>query len=142
MENFTFSLQKVLEYRMQVEDQVKAQFAQIVAAENQQSSLLDEVVQEKNAMMETPQRSLGRMQVTRRYLMALNEQIMLCRQQLLELGSQKEEVRAQLIEAQKQRKVLERLKAKQLTAFKKELAVDQQKQLDDFHRPKQLLGVN
>lgn len=141
MEEFTFSLQKVLEYRLQVEDQVKGQFAEINRLEAQKNSELQQVMQEKSDMMETPAMSISRMQVTRRYLQALNDEIILCNDQLLNLQDQKEKVRANLIEAQKQRKILERLKDKQFTTYQKELAREQQKQLDDFHRPNQFAGL-
>lgn len=141
MEEFNFSLQKVLEYRLQVEDQVKGHFAEVNRLENEKNTELDQVMQEKDSMMETPQFSVSRMQVTRRYLQALNEQIMIYHDQLLGLQAQKEQVRSELIEAQKQRKILERLKAKQLAQYQKDLAREEQKQLDDFHRPPQNVNI-
>lgn len=89
MEEFNFSLQKVLEYRLQVEDQVKGHFAEVNRLENEKNTELDQVMQEKDSMMETPQFSVSRMQVTRRYIQALNDQIMICHDQLLGLQAQK-----------------------------------------------------
>lgn len=141
MEEFNFSLQKVLEYGLQVEDQVKGHFAEVNRLENEKNTELDQVMQEKDSMMETPQFSVSRMQVTRRYIQALNDQIMICHDQLLGLQAQKEQIRSELIEAQKQRKILERLKSKQLAQYQKELAREEQKQLDDFHRPQQNVNI-
>ena len=66
---------------------------------------------------------------------------MICHDQLLGLQAQKEQIRSELIEAQKQRKILERLKTKQLAQYQKELAHEEQKQLDDFHRPQQNVNI-
>lgn len=140
MERFSFSLQKVLEYRLQVEDQVKEKYAAVLRLEKEQRNEYDQLIGEKSGLMQTPQFSVGRMQVTRRYLQALSEHLLACQKNLLEIQQQKEQLRIELVEAQKQRKVIERLKEKQLTVYKKKEALEQQKQLDDFHRPVQFNG--
>lgn len=135
MEKFSFSLQTVLEYRQQVEEQVKGEFARTLQLEQQKKAELTQVLQEKNSLLDFPQETVSRMQVTRRYLQALSDQVLLCQNNLLELQQQKSQVRAQLITAQKQRKILERLREKQLVSYQNQVAREQQAQLDDFHRP-------
>lgn len=141
MEEFNFSLQKVLEYRLQTEDEVKARFAEINRLENDKSTELKQVMREKANLLETSHFSVGRMQVTWRYVQALNENIVSYHEQLLSLQVQKEQVRTELVEAQKQRKILERLKDKQLEQYQQELKREEQNQLDAFHRPQQKLDI-
>lgn len=135
MEKFSFSLQKVLEYRQQVEEQVKGEFARTLQLEQKKKAELTQVLQEKSNLLDFPQETVSRMQVTRRYLQALSEQVLLCQNNLLELQQRKSQVRAQLITAQKQRKILERLREKQFVSYQNQVAREQQAQLDDFHRP-------
>lgn len=141
MEEFNFSLQKVLEYRWQTEDEVKARFAEINQLETKKNTELKQVLQEKDNLLESSQFSVGRMQVTWRYVRALNENIVSCQEQMFDLQEQKEQARSELIEAQKQRKILERLKDKQLEQYQQKLKREEQNQLDDFHRPQQKLEI-
>lgn len=137
MKKFQFSLQRVLEYRMTLEDQAKARFANVQRMINQTEQEIVELGHEKRDMMDVREFNLGRLQVQRRYLAELDNEIMAAQSRLRDLHSEHQQALNEYVEAQKERKVLEKLRDKQKEDYQLEANHEEQKQLDEMaNRPK------
>ena len=88
-------------------------------------------------MMDVREFNLGRLQVQRRYLAELDNEIMAAQSRLRDLHSEHQKALNEYVEAQKERKVLEKLRDKQKEDYQLEANHEEQKQLDEMaNRPK------
>ncbi|SEM60516.1 flagellar FliJ protein [Ligilactobacillus sp. WC1T17] len=137
MKKFEFSLQKVLDYRLTVEEQAKAKFAEVQRQINETEQLIVDLGHEKHDMMDVRELSLGRLQVQHRYLAQLDNEIMMANAHLRQLDGEQQKTLNAYVEAQRERKVLEKLRDKKKAEYQLEANHEEQKQLDEMaNRPK------
>lgn len=98
---------------MTLEDQAKARFANVQRMINQTEQEIVDLGHEKRDMMDVREFNLGRLQVQRRYLAELDNEIMAAQSRLRDLHSEHQKALNEYVEAQKERKVLEKLRDKQ-----------------------------
>lgn len=98
---------------MTLEDQAKAKFANVQRMINQTEQEIVELGHEKRDMMDVREFNLGRLQVQRRYLAELDNEIMAAQSRLRDLHTEHQKALNEYVEAQKERKVLEKLRDKQ-----------------------------
>lgn len=136
MTKFKFSLEKVLDFRWGIEKEAKRVYGELQRQKVEQEQALLEIQNEKNELMEVPEYTINRMQIRQWYLVELDRQMSVAQQSILELQQQIDQALENYVAAQKDRKVLEKLREKQLEEFQIELSREEQKQLDDMaNRP-------
>nr|AJA34379.1 flagellar FliJ protein [Liquorilactobacillus sucicola] len=137
MKRFEFSLENILEYRKQNEQQIKQKYT---ALRQRLASKEDEITRlgaEKFNLMDVSELSVGKMQVQQRYLLELDRRMGEIKTESLELQNEVEMVLQEVVQAQRERKVLEKLEEKQHAAYLQEVKHEEQKQLDEMgNRPK------
>lgn len=132
MKPFKFSLEKIYELRMQEEKEVKRHFGDIQRLVTQKEQEIAFMMKEKAEMMGDYQRDIDQMQVYFRYLARLDQQIMDEHQLLLGIKQQLAEILDLYVEAQKERKIIEKLRDKKLAEYHERTKKEEQKNLDDF----------
>ena len=116
---------------MTLEDQAKARFANVQRMINQTEQEIVDLGHEKRDMMDVREFNLGRLQVQRRYLAELDNEIMAAQSRLRDLHSEHQKALNEYVEAQKERKVLEKLRDKQKEDYQLEANHEEQKQLEE-----------
>jgi flagellar FliJ protein len=136
MRRFVFSLQKVLEYRQRLEEQAIRAFAEAQAQLMHEQAVLHKLLIEREECLRCSHRrqhlSVELLAVEQTYLSALEERIEQQRQRVAEAEKVLEEKRQALIEAQRERKTLERLREKQYEEWRQEWLRTEQKALDEL----------
>jgi flagellar FliJ protein len=136
MRRFVFSLQKVLEYRQRLEEQAIRAFAEAQAQLMHEQAVLHKLLIEREECLRRSHRcqhlSVELLAVEQTYLSALEERIARQRQRVAEAEKVLEEKRQALIEAQRERKTLERLREKQYEEWRQEWLRTEQKALDEL----------
>ncbi|MCS6948885.1 MAG: flagellar export protein FliJ [Armatimonadota bacterium] len=136
MRRFEFSLQQVLEYRQRREEQMLRAFAEAQAQLAHERSVLDRLLTEREACLYRSQRqnrlTIEILTVEQNYLSALEERIEVQRERVAQAERTLEERRQALIEAQRERKALERLREKQYEQWRQEMLRAEQKALDEL----------
>jgi len=136
MRRFVFSLQKVLEYRQRLEEQAIRAFAEAQAQLMHEQAVLHKLLIEREECLRRSNRrqhlSVELLAVEQTYLSALEERIEQQRQRVAEAEKVLEEKRQALIEAQRERKTLERLREKQYEEWRQEWLRTEQKALDEL----------
>ncbi|WP_268870126.1 flagellar export protein FliJ [Liquorilactobacillus sucicola] len=130
-------MENILEYRKQNEQQIKQKYT---ALRQRLASKEDEITRlgaEKFNLMDVSELSVGKMQVQQRYLLELDRRMGEIKTESLELQNEVEMVLQEVVQAQRERKVLEKLEEKQHAAYLQEVKHEEQKQLDEMgNRPK------
>ncbi|KAF1302011.1 flagellar export protein FliJ [Enterococcus saccharolyticus] len=132
MEKFQFSLEKVLDYRWLQEQDAKRVYASAQKALNEQESILQQIKQEKNELMEIRETTVNRMQVQQWYLLDLNQRLVATTQTIQEMRQYVATALQNYITAQKERKILEKLSEKQLEEYQLAANREEQKMLDEM----------
>jgi len=136
MRRFVFSLQKVLEYRQRLEEQAIRAFAEAQAQLMHEQAVLHKLLIEREECLRRSHRrqhlSVELLAVEQTYLSALEDRIEQQRQRVAEAEKVLEEKRQALIEAQRERKTLERLREKQYEEWRQEWLRTEQKALDEL----------
>lgn len=132
MKAFHFSLEKVLDHRVSVEQEAKRAYAEKQKAVIQKEQVLTQMINEKTALMDVNEMTLGRMQVQHRYLTDLESGIHEMYQQVRQLNQEVEVALTAVVQAQQERKVVEKLREKKLEEYNYELLQEEQKQLDEM----------
>lgn len=136
MRRFEFSLQKVLDFRQRREEQAIRAFAEAQAQWMHEQTVLHRLLIEREECLRRSHRhqhlTVELLAVEQTYLSALEERIMAQRERVAEAEKVLEEKRQALIEAQRERKALERLREKQYERWRQEMLHAEQKALDDL----------
>lgn len=140
MNPFRFSLEKVLDVRWTLEDEAKNNYGQAQQALFEAEENLELLKQEKEMLMEVPAQGVSRMQVRYWYLIELDHQTLQAQNQVWNLKEQVKVMLNQYINAQKDRKILEKLEEKQKEAYELELKLYEQKQLDEMSNRSLMMG--
>lgn len=135
MKKFTFSLQKVLEFRENTKKQAEVEFGKSMAEENRIQQTLDMIAQQQVNTMAASNGStdISYIYGVNNYLNLLNQR----KEQLLEELTQAhmitEQKREIMIDASREFKVMEKLKENQFEQWQKETKKAQEKELDDIN---------
>nr|AJA33899.1 flagellar FliJ protein [Liquorilactobacillus capillatus] len=137
MKRFKFSLENILEFRKQNEQQVKQRYTVLQHALADREEQMVQLGAEKFNLMDVSELSVGRMQVQQRYLIELDRRMGEIKTESLDLQAKAEAALQEVIQAQQERKVLEKLEEKQRVVYLQEVKHEEQKQLDEMgNRPK------
>ena len=133
---FRFSLQKVLEYRSQLEDQAKLELARAERALAEQTALVRRLEHALDAHLEDASRtapaSAAQMWLNRNYAKRLAEDLDQARVVRGRLEQAVRECRAEVVEKAKERKLLEKLKEKQAERHARDEEHKEQAQFDEM----------
>jgi len=132
---FRFSLQQVLDYRVQLEDQAKVRLgkaqAELMAAERRLQELRDMLTQAELALYNADPNSEDRW-LQEQYAKGLRQDIAYTSKLLTELNQAVEAARADLIIKAKERKVLDKFKEKQAKRHAQDERLQEQRNYDEI----------
>lgn len=132
---FSFKLDKVLDYREQLEEQAKGALARAKAARDEQAakvSELEELLREHLLKEISSHKSANDMWLWRQYKEALDQDISIARMNLNSLELKLQRCRAEAVERSKDKKLLEKLKATQSKKHHEEENARQEKENDEM----------
>ena len=132
---FSFKLDKVLDYREQLEEQAKGALARAKAARDDQAakvSDLERVLREHLVKEVESRKSANDMWLWRQYKEALDQDISIARMNLNSLELKLQRCRAEAVERSKDKKLLEKLKATQAKKHHEEENARQEKENDEM----------
>lgn len=136
MARFEFSLQKVLDYRTQLEDEAKMAFARAMQAHRAQTELLGSIrtrlAEHEKSLYSGGELTDNDMWLWRRYRHRLQEEQMEAEVRLQEYARELTRSRMKLVERSKDRKLLERLKDQQQERYRKEMNLKEQREADEM----------
>lgn len=132
---FRFTLQKVLEYREQLEEQAKLAFSRALREHDAQAALTDRLrrsLADHEARWFAEPMSAADIWLWRMYRERLVEDIKLAEKRLEELRRAMEARRRELVEKSKERKLLERLKTNQAMEHMRQENLKEQREFDEM----------
>lgn len=132
MKRFEFSLAKLLDYRWQIELEAKREYANCQRILNEKEERMQGLMKEKQDLLEIREDSVNRMQIQQWYLLALERQMTDTHHELIAQRQLLQEALDKYIDAQKERKILEKLKEKQLAEYEHTIKQEEQKMLDEM----------
>ncbi|HOK62329.1 MAG TPA: flagellar export protein FliJ [Soehngenia sp.] len=134
MENYIFSMEKVLDYREDIEKLKAEEFAKIkleISGIEKEIAKLNIELKETNEKIFEVQNAYELIQV-QLYREALEEKLEIQKLLLSEKKKALEDKRAELTKAQSDRKIMEKLKEKDYSQFMYKKNMKEQKKLDDI----------
>lgn len=134
MNKFKFSMEKVLDWRSDTEETKKKYLGDAEREKFHQESLLQELIQE-NIKIKNESLTTTRIDILRRqnmYKMMLDERIVQQKNQVDVSVKSVETARLELMEAHKEKKVMEKLKEKEFLLVTSLEKSQEQKQLDEM----------
>lgn len=136
MKAFQYSMESVLEHRINIEENQKQQFARVqneYIVEKTKLNDLEEKLERAlvSSTKETPKNTIERKNL-QQYIHFLREKVELQRQLTLETNKKLENKRQELIFAQKDRKTIERHKEKAFDQYQKEIEKQEQNTIDEL----------
>lgn len=132
--NYKFSMEKVLDWRSDTEEEKKKNLVQVQQNKRQQESTLQRLIGE-NIKIKNDSLTTSRIDVLRRqnlYKDMIDEKIIHQKNVVNKAEKDVEVARVALMEAHKDRKVMEKLKEKEYTFTMAQEKQDEQKQLDEM----------
>lgn len=134
MKPYNFSLEKVLELRLNKEKSTMENFALVQNQLRQYKLGLESLILEvENIKIKTLKtRNIHELRVQNLYKQNIDEKIKSQNELIDRTSKTLEEVRLELVAAQKDRKIMEKLKEKDFTIYMDHMKVVEQKQLDEM----------
>lgn len=132
MISYSFKMEKVLEYKNSVEKKKVEDYAKINILLSKEKEHLDSLESEYNSNAGKKAVSVNEMKMNLMYREKLKNQLTSQKRKVDEIETKLEDARGNLIEARKDRKIIEKLKEKDKEKFDAELASREQKELDDL----------
>jgi flagellar FliJ protein len=134
MKAYTFSMEKVLEWREGIEKNVMEKFAVFQNELNQEKLTLANLIKEYNMVKEKSLdcKKINELRQLQLYKADLEDRIEIQHQIIERKTKELEEVRQELITAQKDRKIMEKLKEKDYLNFQESLKAEEQKFIDEM----------
>lgn len=134
MDRYKFKLQKVLDYRTDFEDKKKEEFAEAQKIYIDEKDKLNKLVntKEKEKQRSMDMKSIFEYQNYVKYIEFLNNKIEIQRHNLSVAEKFLSEKTEELVDAMKEKKVMEKLRDKTKNEFEYDASVKEQKQNDDF----------
>lgn len=127
-------MEKVLDWRSDTEEEKKKNLIQVQQSKQQQETILRRLIDE-NIKIKNDSLSTNRIDVLRRqnlYKDMIDEKIIHQKNVLNKAEKEVEVARIELMEAHKERKVMEKLKEKEYTLTMEQEKQEEQKQLDEM----------
>lgn len=134
MAKYQFSMEKVLDWRSDTEEEKKKNLVQVQQSKQQQETILRRLINE-NIKIKNDSLSTNRIDVLRRqnlYKDMIDEKIIHQKNVVSKAEKEVEMARIELMEAHKDRKVMEKLKEKEYTFTMEQEKQEEQKQLDEM----------
>jgi flagellar FliJ protein len=134
MKKFKFALDNILKYRQSIEDQEKELLARAIQKVQMEESVVRRLDSEKHlhlSSFEDQVSNIATMRQQESYLISLDERIMRQQQKLEQAKKVSDSIRARVVTATSNRKILESLKDKHLMEYRQELARAEQNLLDE-----------
>jgi flagellar protein FliJ len=134
VDRFNFKFQKVLDYKVTIEDKRKEEFVTALRESLKQEKILDELVSQKQKTVNntTKLKTVIEYQSFTRYLELLYKKIENQKQNLHNANEFMEVKKQELLKSTSDRKVMEMLRDKAKTEFDLEVANKEQRLNDDF----------
>lgn len=132
--NYKFSMEKVLDWRSDTEEEKKKNLGQVQQHKDQQETILQRLISE-NIKIKNDSLSTNRIDVLRRqhlYKNMIDEKIIHQKNLITKAEKAVEVARVELMEAHKDRKVMEKLKEKEYLFSMEQEKHEEQKQLDEM----------
>lgn len=134
MASQTFSMEKILDWRSDLEETAKRNVAQVQVKIDAQQAVLEDLIREnikvKNERLKINQ--INDMRHQQLYQALLDEKIIHQKNQLDLTQKELEAAQADLLEAHKDKKVMEKLKEKELWMTAELIKKEEQQQLDEI----------
>ena len=132
MLRYQFKMEKILDYRSNVEKTKVEDYAKINLLLDKEKCHLDGLETELKNKNQNTASSVNEMKMQFLYMEKLKGQLQTQKRKVDEISSSLEDARGNLIEARKDRKIMELLKEKDKEKFNAEMASKEQKELDDI----------
>ena len=132
---FAFKLEKVLDYRGQLEEQAKAALARAQEAHDAKEAVVADMMARLAVHMDKEiesRESANDMWLWRQYKDALEQDISIARMDLKSLELKLQRCRAQAVERSKDKKLLEKLKETQAKKHHEEQSAQEEKENDEM----------
>lgn len=133
---FVFRLQKVLDYRTQLEEQAKLELARAIAAHARQQHFVAEMEarleEHRNKGLNQPGADVNDLWLWRQYLQALEQDLTVARADLARLALKLQKARQDAVARSRDRKLLEKLKEHQARKHHEDQALREQKDADEM----------
>lgn len=132
MKNYKFKMEKVLEYRENVERVKVEDYAKINYSLSKEKERLDTLQENLNEKTKVHSTNLNAMRMNFLYREKLKAEVDRQMSKVQEISIKADTAQQILIEARKDRKIMEMLKEKDQEKFRLELLNSEQKELDDL----------
>lgn len=136
MAGFKFSLEKVLKYREQLENEAKALAAGLQqksqALKDRYAQLKQEERLQEQKLAATPFSQSGDRWLVDMYIKAIRQDIAQTQTDIAKTDAELEQAKRVLAEKSKDRKIMEKLKEKHFEQYKKEEQLKEQRNLDEI----------
>lgn len=134
MNNYNFSMEKILEWRSTIEKEKMETFGKLqddLKREKEQlSNLKREVKDARHKSMD--ELNIYKLQQYNLYIQSIEDRIGIQEKNIQELRQAIEDKRLELVSAQKDRSIMEKLKEKDFSLYKKNIKALEQKELDEI----------
>jgi flagellar FliJ protein len=125
-------MEKILEYKSSIEKEKVEDYTKINILLSKEKDHLDSLESEYNSNAQKKSMNVNEMKLQLLYREKLSSQLNSQKKKVVEIETKLENARGDLIEASKDRKILEKLKEKDKEKYDAELASREQKELDDL----------
>jgi flagellar protein FliJ len=134
MDNYNFSMEKVLEWRSTIEKEKMEGFARLQnQIKHEKDKLAELKVDVKDARLNSMREiNIYKLQQYNIYIQSIESKIEKKEEKIEKLRQALEEERLELISAQKDRNIMEKLKEKDFSKYKKNMNDLEQKELDEI----------
>lgn len=134
MNKYNFSMEKILDLRVNKEKDVMVKFATLQNELHQQKLVLSKLENQMDTLNKEGYKSLDvhKLRFNNLYKQNLENQIDVQNERIEWTSNELEDMRLDLVSAQKDRKIMEKLKEKDFTLYKNNLKVLEQKELDEI----------
>lgn len=138
MNKFNFRLERILQYKGQIEDQKLRELAGRMDELETQRKILLEITSKKEAYQEQYSSlfkgpiDVEKLKVTRRFIDKLHRELANQAKKLIECERNVEKAKTNLLEAMRDRKKYENLRSRKHKAYEKDTIRQEQKAIDEF----------
>ncbi|WP_291325081.1 flagellar export protein FliJ [Desulfovibrio sp. UCD-KL4C] len=131
---YAFKLEKILDFRKQVEEQARLALAEATRLHADQKKIVDEIEQKKNnhQKKEYEKLSVDDLWLWRQYNEALTKDLHFAQNRLTQLALNLQRCRTEAVQKSKDRKLLEKLKENQAKKHNEEENLKEQKEYDEM----------
>jgi flagellar FliJ protein len=130
--NYKYKMEKVLDYRSNVEKHKVEDFARITQKLDQEKKHLDLLEEKLDQKKKEVSTDVNAMKMSFLYKEKLKAELTHQKKKVDDIFHKANDAREVLIEARKDRKIMELLKEKDKDKFQQEMLLKEQKELDDF----------